>query len=336
MTDRYDFASDTTAGMAPEALAALVAANDGFAAGYGDDQVTRRAADLLRGWLDTDAEVRFVASGTGANAIALSALCRPFEAALAHEHAHVRGPEAGAPGFFGQGLAIRALSGGSGRIDPHALAAALAEEEDPHHQPPAALSLTQATEFGAVYGEPQLAELIGQAQAAGLKVHLDGARLANAVAAGFDPTAPARLGVDLLVVGGTKAGMAPTEALVILDKSLARRFDARLKQAGQLPSKGRFRAAPWIGMLESGALGERAAHANAMAKTLAALSSFPVVHPVEANSVFVALDQARLDALHALGWHVYRVEDGSVRFMCSWATTQAAVEELAEVLRALA
>jgi threonine aldolase len=165
-----------------------------------------------------------------------------------------------------------------------------------------------------------------------LKIHLDGARLANAVAAGFDPRAAGRLGVDLLVVGGTKAGMAPTEALVLLDRALARRFDARLKQAGMLPSKGRFHAAPWIGMVRTGALVTRAAHANAMARRLAALSPFPVVHPVEANGVFVEMDNERLARLHALGWHAYRVEDGCVRFMCSWATTAEAVEELAAVL----
>ena len=335
MTERFDFASDNTAGMAPEALAALVAANEGFAASYGEDRVTARAADLVRAFLDTDAEVRFVASGTGANALALAALCRPFEAVLAHEHAHVRGPETGAPGYFGQGLAVIGLPGAAGRIAPSALAEVLAAPEDPHHQPPAALSLTQSTEFGAVYDQTQLAALTGAAKAAGLGVHLDGARLANAVAAGFDPRQIPRLGVDLLVVGGTKAGMAPTEALVLLNKGLVRRFDARLKQAGQLPSKGRFYAAPWIGMLEGGAFVAHAAHANAMAQRLAAAQPFAVVHPVQANAVFVAMDAAQLEALHAQGWHAYRVEDGSVRFMCSWATAAAGVDELAAVLRGL-
>lgn len=333
---RFDFASDNTAGMAPEALEALTASNAGFVASYGEDDYTARAADLLRAFLDADATVRFVTSGTGANAIALAALCRPFEAVLGHHFAHVRGPETGAPGYFGQGLAVNGLAGASGRIDPAALVAALARPESPHHQPPAALSLTQSTEFGTVYDHAHLAALTGPAKAAGLAIHLDGARLANAVAAGFDPTTIKRLGVDLLIVGGTKAGMAPTEAMVIFDPVLARRFDARLKQTGQLPSKGRFHAAPWIGMLESGAFIDRAAHANAMARRLAELSPFAPVHPVEANAVFVALDDARLERLHAAGWHAYRVEDGCVRFMCSWATTAEAVEELASALRAVA
>ncbi len=336
MTLRFDFASDNTAGAAPEALDALVAANAGFAASYGEDAHTARAADLVRGFLDADAEVRFVASGTGANALALAALCRPFEAVLSHEWAHVRGHETGAPVFFGGGLAVNGLGGASGRIDPAALAEALAEPESAHHQPPAALSLTQATEFGAVYGQGHLAALTTAAKAAGLGVHLDGARLANAVAAGFDAKAIAGLGVDLLVLGGTKAGMTPTEALVIFDKALARRFDARLKQGGQLPSKSRFYAAPWIGMLETGAFIAHAAHANAMARRLAEASPFPALHPVETNGVFVDMDEPALARLHAKGWLAYRVEDGSVRFMCSWATTAETVDDLAADLRAVA
>jgi threonine aldolase len=124
--------------------------------------------------------------------------------------------------------------------------------------------------------------------------------------------------------------------VVIFDRALARRFDARLKQAGQLPSKGRFYAAPFIGMLEDGAILRHAAHANAMAAKLKTLMPFPIRHPVEANAVFVEMDEARLQALHAKGWFVYRFLDGSVRFMCSWATTAAAVEEIGEALRSLA
>ncbi len=333
---RYDFASDNTAPAAPEAMAALMAANSGFASGYGSDTVSARAADLLRGLLDADAEVRFVASGTAANAIALSALCRPFEAVLAHEHAHVCTDETGAPGFFGQGLGLVPLPGASGRIDPAGLIASLAEPDVAHRQSVAALSLTNATEYGTVYSAAELGALTGPAKAEGCGIHLDGARLANAAAAGFDLKAIAGLGVDILVVGGTKAGMPPTEAIVIFDRALARRFDARLKQAGQLPSKGRFYAAPFIGMLEEGALLRHAAHANAMARALAARIPFPIAHPVEANAVFVEMDEPRLAALHAAGWFVYRFLDGAVRFMCSWATTPEAVDELGEALEAIA
>jgi threonine aldolase len=332
---RYDFASDNTAPAAPEAMEALVAANTGFTSGYGTDPVSARAADLVREMLDADAEVRFVASGTAANAISLAALCRPFEAVLAHEHAHVCTDETGAPGLFGHGLGLIGLPGGSGKIDPAALAEPLAAPDVSYRQPAAALSLTNATEYGTVYSAAELGALIQPVKAKGYGVHLDGARLANAAAAGFDLKAIKGLGVDILVVGGTKAGMPPSEAVVIFDRTLARRFDARLKQAGQLPSKGRFYAAPFIGMLAGHALVRHAEHANAMARKLAALMPVPVRHPVEANGVFVEMDDARLAALHASGWFVYRFLDGSVRFMCSWATTEAAVEELGEALQGI-
>ena len=330
---RYDFASDNTAGAAPEAMEALVKANAGFASGYGTDTVTAAAADQVRSLLDAEVDVRFVASGTASNAVSLAALSRPFEAVLAHEHAHVCTDETGAPGFFGHGLGLIGLKGPAGRIDPAGLTAALEASDVSYRQSAAALSLTNATEYGTVYSAEQIAVLTGPARARGLPVHLDGARLANAAAAGFDLKRIKHLGIDILVLGGTKAGMPPTEAIALFDKRLSPRFDARLKQAGQLASKGRFFAAPWIGMLESGAWIRRAAHANAMARRLAGLMPFPVVHPVEANAVFVDMDDAALERLRGTGFFVYRFTDGAVRFMCSWATTEAAVEELGAALK---
>jgi threonine aldolase len=169
---------------------------------------------------------------------------------------------------------------------------------------------------------------------------MDGARLCNAVAAGFDPKSIGRLGVDILVMGGTKAGSTPTEALVIFNKALTRRLDMRLKHAGQLVSKGRYLAAPWLGML--GMLGSedspwvaRARHANTMARRLADLMPFPIRHAVETNGVFVDMDDAAFAALTARGWHVYRSMDETVRFMCSWDTDPAKVDQLAADLSAV-
>jgi len=289
----------------------------------------------VRALLDADAEVRFVTSGTAANAIALAALCRPFEAVLAHQHAHVCTDETGAPGFFGQGLGLIGLAGAAGHIDPAALDEALERPDATYRQSPAALSVTNATEYGTVYSTAALARLTGAAKAKGYGVHLDGARLANAAAAGFDLKAIRTLGVDILVLGGTKSGMPPSEAVVIFDRALTHRFDARLKQAGQLPSKGRFYAAPFIGMLREGAFVRHAAHANAMARRLAEGMPFPVNHPVEANGVFVAMDEPTLARLRAAGWFAFRFLDGSVRFMCSWATTAQSVDALLEALRGL-
>jgi len=330
---RYDFASDNTAGACPEALEALIAANSGFTSGYGTDVVTAKAADAVRGLLDADADVRFVASGTAANAVACAALVRPFEAMLAHHHAHICTDETGAPGFFGHGLGLIHLDGASGKIDPEALSAALNKPDVSYHQSAAALSITNATEYGTVYTVDEIKTLTDLAKSKGLPVHLDGARLANAVAAGFDIKALKTLGVDILVIGGTKAGAPLSEAVVLFDKSLSRRFDARLKQAGQLPSKGRFISAPWIGLLADGAWARHAAHANAMAQKLAATMPYKVVHPVNANAVFVEMDEPTLRRLHAAGWFVYRFLDGTVRFMCSWATTEAAVQEIGEALK---
>ncbi|MGH6909999.1 MAG: threonine aldolase family protein [Phenylobacterium sp.] len=332
---RHDFASDNTAPAAPEVMQALVAANSGFMSSYGHDAVSARAADLVRALLDADAEVRFVTSGSAANSICLATLVRPFEAVLAHEHAHIATDETGAPGFFGHGLGIVGLAGASGRIDPALLDEPLAAADQAHWQAPAALSLTNATEYGTLYTAGALKALIDPVKARGYGVHLDGARLANAAAAGFDLKAIKGLGVDMLVIGGTKAGMTPSEAIVMFDRSLARRFDARLKQSGQLPSKGRFFAAPFVGMLEDGAFVRHAAHANAMARRLAEAMPFKVTHPVEANGVFVEMDDATLVRLHASGWFVYRFLDGSVRFMCSWATTPEAVDSITETLKSL-
>jgi threonine aldolase len=333
---RYDFASDNVAGAMPEVLEALSRFNGGFEAGYGADGVSARAGDLIRGLLDVDAEVWFAASGTAANALTLAALAAPHEAVIAHELSHLATDETGAPGFFGAGLGIAGLPGASGKIDPAALASLLAERESAHVQPPAALSITQATEFGGVYDTATLEALTGAAKASGLKIHLDGARLANAVAAGFDPHLAGRLGVQVLVLGGTKAGSTPSEAIVLIDKSLGRRFGARLKHGGQLTSKARFLAAPWIGMLESGAWTARAAHANAMARRLAAVMPFQLRHPVEANGVFVEMDGETRARLRQAGWSATAFIDGSLRFMCSWATTTEAVDELAEALGRIA
>ncbi len=336
---RYDFGSDNTAGMAPAAMQALVEANGGHARSYGADDLTARAADLIRGRLDADADIRFVFSGTAANAIALSMLAWPHEAVLAHHAAHVCTDETGAPGFFGSGMGLIGLPGFSGKIDPKALQAALEEVEVGHRQPPAALSLTQSTEYGTVYAEEDLRHLIEPVKLKGYGVHMDGARLANAAAAGFDLTQIARLGVDVLVFGGAKAGAAGAEAIVMFDKSLARRIDNRLKQAGQTASKGRFLAAPFVGLLETNAWEDGAAHANLMAQRLAEgiahRTPFALAHPVEANAVFVRMPARAHQRLNELGWACYRFDDGSVRFVCSWATTEEAVDELLDAALSL-
>jgi len=340
MPHRSDFLSDNTAGICPEALAAFTAANAGFVPSYGADPITRQASEAIRTLLDADAEVRFVSTGTVANAIACSALCGPSEAVLAYEQAHILLHEAGAPGFFGGGLAIEPLAGIDGRIDPDALRHAIDRPRAGGERRAAALSLTNATEYGTIYDDALFGRACRMAKEAGLGVHLDGARLANAVAAGFDLKQLARSGVDIVVLGGSKAGAPFSEAIVLLNGTLADGFDERLKRCGQLTSKMRLLAAPWLGLLD-GEGAERpwiahARHANAMARRLADSLPFATAYPVESNAVFVEMSQDRQDALAARGWDLARFEDGSVRFVCSWATSAEAVEALIADATALA
>lgn len=332
MMMRIEFVSDNVSAIAPEALEGIVRANVGFAAAYGGDPFSARAAELLRGLFDADAEIFFVSSGTAANAISIAAMCRPFETVLAHEHAHIITDEAGAPGFFAQGVGATPLSGASGRIAPEGLAAVLNQVRPLSSQSPGVLSISNATEYGTVYDGSALRTLIDIAHAGGVPTQLDGARLSNAAAAGLDLRSLEHLGIGIAVVGGAKSGLPATEAIVIFDRTLARRFATRLKQAGQVVSKSRFASAAWVAMLESGTWLKRARHANAMARKLAGLMPFELAHPVETNAVFARMDVAAQARLAQAGWQAFRFADGSVRFMCSWATTDALVEELGAAL----
>jgi threonine aldolase len=322
--------------MAPEALDAVVRSNSGFVSAYGGDEHTARAADLIRGLLDADAEVHFVSSGTAANAVCLAAMARPHETVAAHEHAHVFTDEAAAASFFGHGLGATPLPGASGRIAPEVLQAVLDGPHPVTSQAPGVLSLSNATEYGAVYAAGEIAALTAAARGEGLAVHLDGARLANAAAAGFDVKRLEPLGVDIAVIGGTKAGLPASEAIAILNPAFGKRFATRLKQAGQAISKARFAASAWVAMLDSGAWLQRARHANAMAGKLAGLMPFDLTHPVQANAVFVRMDEAARARLAQRGWKAFAFADGSTRFMCSWATTEAMVEELGQALTGIA
>jgi threonine aldolase len=329
---RVEFASDNVSAIAPEALEGILRANSGFTPAYGADPYTARAAELLRELFDADAEIFFVGSGTAANAVSLAAMCRPFETVLAHEHSHIFTDEAGAPGFFGQGIGATRLPGASGRIAPDSLAAALNQPWPTSSQSPGVLSISNATEYGTVYDESALRTLSDIARAGGVPTHIDGARLSNAAAAGLDLKSLSRLGIGILVAGGAKSGLPATEAIVIFDRTLAGRFGTRLKQAGQVVSKARFATAAWIAMLESDAWINRARHANAMAHKLAGLMPFELAHPVETNAIFVRMDQSAHARLAQAGWKAFRFADASVRFVCSWATTEALVEELGAVL----
>lgn len=345
----YAFASDNTAGLCPEALAAFVAANTGCVASYGDDPHTAEAKRLLRELFETDCEVFFVFNGTAANALALAACCRrPHTRVLCHAMSHIETDECGAPEFFTHGAKLTPLPGEAAKLTPATVAAAIHLGHGVHFPTPAALSLTQATELGTVYTPAELAALTAVARAHHLAVHVDGARFANALAAlqsrSATPVSPAdltwRAGVDVLCFGGTKNGLATTEAVLFFNHELAREFEYRVKQGGQLASKMRFASAQWVGALRDGAWLRHAAHANAQTRRLAdALRVIPglrLIHEPEINSLFVQMPPALHAALVARGWQFYRfVGDDGYRLMCSWATTDADLAAFLADVRAL-
>jgi threonine aldolase len=331
--------------MCPEALEAFLAANaEGHAIAYGDDAWTAKACNLLRALFERDCAVFFVFGGTAANALALAQLCKPWDAVIAHAESHVETDEAGAPGFFSGGAKIATAATPLAKLTPAAVAELAGQGRGVHSVRPRVLSLTQATEMGTVYTLDELAALTEAARRHGLHVHMDGARFANAVAAlGCTPADLSwRAGIDVLCFGGVKNGLAAGEAVLFFDKALAEEFEWRLKQAGQLNSKMRLVAAPWVGLIETGAWLRNARHANAMARRLweriAQAPGVTPMAPVESNGVFIELDPGIQQRLHARGWRFYPWGDTGCRLMCAWDTAPATVDrfatDLAECRRA--
>jgi threonine aldolase len=321
------FASDNYAGICPEAWKALEQANRDHCPGYGDDRWTARASDLIRETLETDCEVFFVFNGTAANSLSLAAMCQSYHSIICHQTAHVETDECGAPEFFSNGTKMLLASGADGKLTPQGIEQIVRKRSDVHYPKPRAVSLTQATELGTVYTPDEIKALWSTCRRLDLRVHMDGARFANAVASlGVAPKEMTwQAGVDVLCFGGTKNGSHVGDAVVFFDRDLAREFDYRCKQAGQLASKMRFLAAPWVGMLEGGAWLSRAAHANAMAALLHdGVASVPGVHvlfPRQANAVFVELPTPVIDALRARDWRFYTfIGEGGCRLMCAWDT----------------
>jgi threonine aldolase len=337
----YAFASDNSAPLCPEALRALDLANQGAVSSYGNDAATVRATEAVKALFETDCAVYFVTTGTAANALALSAVCRSHHAIVCHEGAHLQTDECGAPEFFTGGAKLLLAKGAHGKLDPGAVDA-LVEPRlgDVHFSKPAAVSLTQSTEAGTVYTCEEVAALGAACRRHGLKLHMDGARFANAVAS-LDVLPRAltwEAGVDMLSFGGTKNGMGLAEAVVFFDPALAEDFEYRRKQAGQLTSKMRFLAAPWPRLLDEGHWLRYARQANAAAARLAAglrgIAGVRVRHPVEANAVFVDLPE-EAHAVLSRDWAYHFFEGSGHRFMCSWQTTNDEVQTLVAEIRRL-
>jgi threonine aldolase len=333
---KAQFASDNTAGVCPEAWEAMTRANEDYASSYGTDVWTARAADLLREIFEADeAEVFFVFNGTAANSLALASCCQSYHSVICHEHAHIINDECGAPEFFSNGTKLLGAPGEHGKITPSAIAHLATKRTDIHYPKPRVVSLTQSTELGTVYALEELDAIHEMAEQHGLVIHMDGARFANAVASlGVGPNAVSRqAGVDVLCFGGTKLGMANCEAVIFFNRDLAREFDYRCKQAGQLASKMRLIAAGWVGVLENGAWLKHASHANRCAALLAnrfeTEFGFVAAHPVQANAAFISLPKNIADGLRDRGWLIYNfIGQDVVRFMCSWRTTEGDMDAL--------
>jgi threonine aldolase len=332
------FFSDNTATACPEILAALREANHGLARAYGDDDWTLRLDGVLSAHFGTPVRAFAVTTGTAANSLALATLSPPYGAIFAHREAHIAVDECGAPGFFSGGAQLELLPGDHGRLDPETVGAVLAAyPRHLHSVQPAALSLTQATELGAAYRPAEIARLCEHAHRAGIKVHMDGARFANALAfLGCHPgDVTWRAGVDVLSFGATKNGALTAEAVVFFDLTLVRDFELRRKRSGHLLSKSRYVAAQLLAYLESGLWKRNAERTNRLAQRIGAAAGTALLHPVEANEVFLGLGVARRQALRAAGFEFYdwgAEPAGEARFVVSWDQPEQDVHALCEAL----
>jgi threonine aldolase len=353
ISNRMNFASDNTAGVSAPILEAIRAASAGPTSAYGTDGLTAKAEAMLAEIFETEVACFLVATGTAANALALAALTPPWGAVLCHESAHVNEDECGAPEFFTNGAKLVGIPGSAGKIAPKDLAATLArfERGRVHQVQPATLSLSQATECGTIYSPSEIAALARIAHDAGLGVHMDGARFANAlVALGCTPAEASRnAGVDVLSFGATKNGALACEALIFFDPAKASSLPFQRKRSGHTLSKGRFLGAQMVAYLEAGHWLGLAKAANAAARRLAeGLAAIPGVRlpwPAPANEVFAILPRRIEAALKAAGALYYEWpfppagekcappgdDEVFVRLVCSFATEEAEVERLLAV-----
>lgn len=340
-----NFASDNWAGADPRIVAAVASAAGGFAPAYGNDALTARVTEQFSNLFGREVAVFFVATGTAANALALSAWQRPGGAVLCHREAHIRTDEGGAPEFLGD-LRLVGLEGEAAKFDAEELGRALARFTPGfvHHGQPVAVSISQLTEFGAAWRPDEIAAVAEVASTRGLALHMDGARFGNAVAGlGADPADLTwRAGVSVLSFGGTKGGCLGAEAVVFFDPAEAADFAYRRKRAGQLLSKSRFVAAQFEAYLRDGLWLELATHANAMAGRLAEgvrAAGGRLAAPADGNQLFAILPRAVLAALREAGASFYEwdaaalseegrpaEDEGLIRLVTSFASTADEVD----------
>ena len=333
-----NFLSDNAAAPCPEVLAAVIEAAPKSGFGYDGDALSAQLDDSFSELFDRDCIVLPVVTGTAANSLSLAALMPPYGGIVCHEEAHIQVDECGAPGFFTGGASLMLVRGAAGKLTPAGIEAGLASHRgDVHQVQLRALSLTQATEAGTVYDVAEMQALGAYAKARGWRLHLDGARFANAVAhLGCHPGDISwRAGVDILSFGAIKNGGMTAEAIVAFDSALADDLRYRRKRAGQTPSKGRFQAAQLLAMVKDGVWLRNATAANAGAQALALAAADRLVYPVQANEVFVQLRPGEPETLRAAGFGFYDwgvAGSNEARFVVAWDTTDVEIGALARAL----
>jgi threonine aldolase len=336
-----DYRSDNTGRAAPEILEAIVRANTGTALGYGADEWTARLQERFGELFETTVRVFPVATGTAANALSLAAASPSWGLVYCSEAAHINTSEANAAGFFGGGLKLVPVAGPHGRLDPDAFARTLTAVQPGqlHRGQPAAVNITQASDIGTAYALAELRAIAETAKSRGLKIHMDGARFANALARlGCSPAELSwRSGVDILSFGATKNGGALCDAIVVFNPELAEALAIQLRRAGQVWSKMRFASAQLMAYIENGLWLRLAAASNAAAGRIAAgiegLPGLRLVAPVEVNEIFLELPSAAMDALERDGFQFYRRSATLARFVCRFDTSEAEADALVAALR---
>lgn len=331
------FFSDNAAPACRQVLQALGDANV-LDTAYDGDAWSKQLRARVSALFETDVEALWVPSGTAANCLALAALCPPHGAILCHRDAHIQNDECGAPEFYTHGAKLLLADGAGAKLTPQSVRAVLdATRSDVHQAQPHAVSLTNATEYGLVYSPGEVAAIADLARSRGLGVHMDGARFANAVA--YLGCSPAdltwRAGVDALSFGFIKNGGMTAELLVFFKRDLAAATLYRRKRAGLLLSKGRYLAAQILAMLDGDVWLANARQANAGAAMLAASAGDRLIHPVEANEVFLRLSPAEAAALRARGFDFYDWGPGEARLVVSWHQQAGDIQPLADALAAL-
>ena len=331
------FFSDNAAAAHPKVIEAMAASNR-LDTAYDGDEWSQRLDAAFSELFDTEVRAFWVTTGTAANCLALAALCPPYRGIICHQDAHIEVDEAGAPGFFTGGAKLMLLEGEGAKITPAAVADACDRiRNDVHQVQPAAISITNATEYGLVYRASEVAALGELAKQRGLAFHMDGARFANALAATGESPADVtwRAGVDALSFGFVKNGGLNAEALILFRPELADEVAVRRKRAGHLLSKGRVLAAQIFALLEDGLWLDNARAANSAARTLAAAAPHRLVYPVEANEIFLRASAEEAAQLRDQGFDFYDWGAGQIRLVTSWDQQGAEVERLADAIAAL-